>query len=85
YALTSIFGDNVHFTNSTYAGHVVTIDGAPVDLGSYSYNSFYEFAHAIAMSRVYGGIHTRRAVEEGTVQGMKTAENIDRKVKFLKE
>ena len=85
YALTSIFGANVHFTNSTYSGHVVTIDGAPVDLGSYSYNSFYELAHAIAMSRVYGGIHTRRAVEEGTVQGMKTAENIDRKVKFLKE
>jgi hypothetical protein len=85
YALTSIFGDNVHFTNSTYAGHTVTIDGVPVDLGSYSYNSFYEYAHAIAMSRVYGGIHTRRAVEEGTKQGIKTAENINRKLKFLKE
>ena len=85
YALTSIFGENVHFTNSTYAGHMVTIDGSSVDLGSYSYDSFYEYAHAIAISRVYGGIHTRRAVEEGTFQGMKTAENIDRKIKFLKQ
>jgi hypothetical protein len=85
HALTTIFGDNVHFTNSTYAGLSAVIDGTPVELGSYSYNSFYEMAHAIAISRVYGGIHTRHAVEEGTKQGIKTAQNIDAKVKFLKE
>jgi hypothetical protein len=85
YALTSIFGDNVHFTNSTYKGLPAVIEGAPVDLGSYSYNSFYELAHDIAISRVYGGIHTRHAVEEGTKQGMKTAQNIDGKVRFLKD
>jgi len=54
-------------------------------LGGYSFNSFYELANAIAISRVYGGIHTRHAVEEGTKQGIKTAQNIDNKVKFLKE
>jgi hypothetical protein len=54
-------------------------------MGSYSYNSFYEFASAIAISRVYGGIHTRHAVEEGTKQGIKTAQNINSKVKFRKE
>jgi len=85
YALTTIFGDNVHFTNSTYAGMSAVIDGVSEDLGSYNYNSFYELAHAIAISRVYGGIHTRHAVEEGTKQGIKTAQNIDSKVKFLKE
>ena len=84
HALTTVFGDNVHFTNSTYAGKPAMIDGTPVDLGSYSYNSFYEYAHAIAISRLYGGIHTRHALEEGAKQGRKTAENIDRSVKFMK-
>ena len=84
HALTTVFGDNVHFTNSTYNGLPAIIDGSPVNLGSYSYNSFYELAHAIAISRVYGGIHTRHAIEEGTKQGIKTAQNIDRKVKFMK-
>ena len=85
HALTTVFGDNVHFTNSTYAGKPAVIDGTPVDLGSYSYTSFYELAHAIAISRVYGGIHTRHAIDEGTNQGIKTAQNIDSQVKFLKE
>ena len=44
--------------------------------------TFFEMANAIAISRVYGGIHTRHAVEEGTKQGVKTAQNIDSKVKF---
>lgn len=54
-------------------------------MGTDSYNSFYELANAIAISRVYGGIHMRHAVEEGTKQGIKTAQNIVRKVKFLKD
>ncbi|MEP6748113.1 MAG: vanadium-dependent haloperoxidase [Bacteroidota bacterium] len=83
-ALTSIFGDNVAFTNSTYKGQLVDLGNGPEDMGSYSYKSFNEFASAIAISRVYGGIHTRHAVEEGTKQGIKTATNIDSKVKFKK-
>ncbi|HTL06615.1 MAG TPA: vanadium-dependent haloperoxidase [Chitinophagaceae bacterium] len=82
YALTSIFGDNVSFTNSTYKGTMVDLGKGSEDLGSYSYKSFYAFADSIAISRVYGGIHTRHAVEEGTKQGKKTAENISNKVKF---
>lgn len=85
YALTTIFGDHVSFTNNTYKGKMVDLGSGPEDLGSYSFNSFYELANAIAISRVYGGIHTRHAVEEGTQQGIRTAQNIDRKVKFLKE
>jgi hypothetical protein len=84
HALTTLFGNNVHFVNSTYKGQQVMIDGNSVDLGTYSYNSFYEMANDIAISRVYGGIHTRHAVEEGIKQGIKTAENIDKRVKFLK-
>ncbi len=83
-ALTSIFGDNVAFTNSTYKGTMVDLGKGTEDLGSYSYKSFYAFANDIAISRVYGGIHTRHAVEEGTKQGIKTAQNINSKVKFKK-
>jgi hypothetical protein len=83
-ALTSILGDNVSFTNSIYKGKMVDLGNGLEDMGSYSYKSFYEFASAIAISRVYGGIHTRYAVEEGTKQGIKTAQNIDSKVKFRK-
>ena len=84
HALTTLFGTHVHFVNSTYKGQQVMIDGNSVDMGTYSYNSFYEMANDIAISRVYGGIHTRHAVEEGIKQGIKTAENIDKKVQFLK-
>jgi hypothetical protein len=83
-ALTSILGDNFSFTNSIYKGKMVDLGNGLEDMGSYSYKSFYEFASAIAISRVYGGIHTRYAVEEGTKQGIKTAQNIDSKVKFRK-
>ena len=83
-ALTTIFGDHVSFINSTYKGQMTDLGKGPEDLGSYSYKSFYEFANDIAISRVYGGIHTRHAVEEGTKQGIKTATNINNKVKFLK-
>lgn len=82
YALTSIFGNNVHFVNHTYAGKKVVIEGATHDLGSRNYNSFYDMVADIAISRLYGGIHTRRACEEGIQLGIKTAEYIDRKVKF---
>lgn len=82
YALTSIFGSNVHFTNRTYADKKILIDGNLTDLGSRSYNSFYDMVYDIAMSRLYGGIHTRRACEEGIQLGMKIAQYIDGKVKF---
>jgi hypothetical protein len=82
YALTSIFGDNVHFTNSTYAGQKITIDGKLTDMGSRNYRSFYDMVQDIAISRLYGGIHTRRACEEGIKQGMKTGEYIDHRVTF---
>lgn len=84
HALTTLFGNNVQFTNTTYEGKQITIDGSTIDMGTYDYNSFYELANDIAISRVYGGIHTRHAVEEGIKQGIRTAQNVDKKVKFLK-
>ena len=83
-ALTSILGENVSFTNSTYKGKMIDLGKGLEDMGSYTYKSFNEFANDIAISRVYGSIHTRHAVEEGAKQGKKTAQNIDSKVKFRK-
>ena len=82
YALTSIFGTNVHFSDRTYAGKKILIDGNLTDLGTRSFNSFNDMVTEIAMSRLYGGIHTRCACEEGIKQGVKTAQYIDSKVKF---
>ncbi|WP_431213873.1 vanadium-dependent haloperoxidase [Puia sp. P3] len=84
-ALTIVFGDPVAFINDTYKGKMIDLGKGSEDMGSYSYGSFLEFANAIAISRVYGGIHTRHAVEEGTKQGIKTAKNIDSKVKFRRD
>ena len=57
----------------------------PVNLGSRHYNSFEAMSHEIGISRLYGGIHIRYAIEEGLKQGKKIAENINSKLKFLKE
>jgi hypothetical protein len=38
----------------------------------------------IGISRLYGGIHIRYAIEEGWKQGKKIAQNIDSKLKVLK-
>jgi hypothetical protein len=87
YALTSVFGDNVHFTNSAYAGKMVDLkDGFGVqDLGTRSYTSFYDMMNDIAFSRLYGGIHTRYACVDGIKQGIKTGTNIHDRVKFQKD
>ncbi|EMR03466.1 phosphatase PAP2 family protein [Cesiribacter andamanensis] len=86
HALTTVFGDNVSFSNSTYAGKEVDLGGGfgIRDLGSRHYSSFYDMVQDIAYSRLFGGIHTRYACEEGMKQGMKTAMNIDAKVSFKK-
>jgi hypothetical protein len=84
HALTTLFGNNIHFTNNTYKGKQITIDGNTIDMGTYDYDSFYALANDIAISRVYGGIHSRLSVVEGVKQGIKTAQNVDKKVKFLK-
>ena len=73
--MTGLFGENYQFTNRTY-----DYLGMPPQ----SYASFSELSAAIGMSRVYGGIHTRFACEEGTKQGKKIAQNILNKVHFLK-
>ncbi|HEA31008.1 MAG TPA: phosphatase PAP2 family protein [Leeuwenhoekiella sp.] len=59
-ALTRIFGDNFSFNDDTETPY-----GLPIR----SFNSFNEASSEAAMSRLYGGIHYRAAVEVGLKQG----------------
>ena len=59
-ALTDVFGDNFAFDDDTELRY-----GLPVR----SFNSFNEAADEAAISRMYGGIHYRTAVEVGVKQG----------------
>jgi hypothetical protein len=58
--LTSIFGDNFAFDDNT---------GQRDGLNPRKFASFNEAAEQAAMSRLYGGIHFRAAIENGLAQG----------------
>ncbi len=60
--LTDVFGDNFAFTDSTEMEY-----GLPVR----SFPSFNAAASEAAISRLYGGIHFRQAIEEGQKEGAK--------------
>jgi hypothetical protein len=81
-AMTHVFGDNYAFTDSTFNG-LVTPQG--VTLSPRSYISFREAGEEAGWSRLYGGIHYRQSIEVGFWQGRKVADNIIKKLKFLKE
>ena len=58
--LTDFFGDNIAFKDDTEL---------PYNLPIRSYKSFKHAAEEAAISRMYGGIHYRKAIEEGLKQG----------------
>lgn len=58
--LTQIFGDNFAFDDTTEL-----IYGLPVR----SFKSFYDASAEAAISRMYGGIHYRAAIDNGLTQG----------------
>ena len=59
-ALTSIFGDNFAFDDDTEVAY-----GLPVR----SFSSFNQASDEAALSRMYGGIHYRAAIDVGIKQG----------------
>ncbi len=75
--LTEMFGSNYEFTDATHLGRT-DINGLPR-----TYKSFYDFANEAAISRLYGGIHYREAIEKGIEQGVKIGVEIS-KLKFKK-
>ena len=58
--LTQIYGDNFQFDDDTETAY-----GLPVR----SFDSFRNASSEAALSRLYGGIHYRAAIEEGLKQG----------------
>ncbi|MCG6115548.1 MAG: vanadium-dependent haloperoxidase [Mesorhizobium sp.] len=58
--LTAAFGEGFAFTDATHER-----DGLPAR----SFGSFHEAAEEAALSRLYGGIHFRAAIERGLEQG----------------
>jgi hypothetical protein len=74
--LKGFFGNNYHFTDHTYDY---------LGMAPRSYNSFDELAKEIGDSRVYAGIHYRYSCEKGCDQGRKIGQNIENRLKFLKE
>ena len=60
--LTKLFGENFYFEDDTEMAY-----GLPMR----SFKSFYEASSEAAISRMYGGIHYRAAIENGLDQGKK--------------
>ena len=73
--LTSIFGDNFSYIDDSEI---------PFGLPKRSFQSFKQAASEASISRLYGGIHYRAAIENGVVQGTNIGTYINSKIKFFK-
>jgi hypothetical protein len=63
--LTKIFGDNFSYADNTEVEFSLPVR---------KFNSFYQAASEAAISRLYGGIHYRDAIDQGEWQGRKVGE-----------
>ncbi len=73
--LTKLLGDRLAFTDSSEVAY-----GLPAR----EFNSFYDASEEAAISRLYGGIHFRPAIENGSIQGRKLGEYVARKIQTRK-
>ncbi|MBU2928536.1 vanadium-dependent haloperoxidase [Winogradskyella psychrotolerans] len=73
--LTEIFGNNFHFEDTTEI---------PYGLPQRNFTSFQAAAQEAAISRLYGGIHYRSAIEAGLNQGHKIGHFTNSKISFIK-
>lgn len=73
--LTSIFGDNFSFEDTTEI---------PYGLPMRKFTSFRNAAKEAAISRIYGGIHYEAAVNEGLTQGIQVGQFVNKKLALLK-
>jgi len=72
--LTEIFGDNFAFEDTTEL-----VYGLPVR----SFGSFYEASSEAAISRLYGGIHYRAAIDNGLIQGKNLGHFVANKLELV--
>ncbi|MEZ4951086.1 MAG: vanadium-dependent haloperoxidase [Saprospiraceae bacterium] len=75
-ALTDLYGDNFSFTDSVEVEY-----GLPAR----SYDSFLHASSEAAVSRLYGGIHYRPAIDYGVDQGEKVGKFVVANVETRKE
>jgi hypothetical protein len=73
--LTDIFGDNISFDDTTEL---------PFGLPTRKFSSFRNAAKEAAISRLYGGIHYRSAIDLGLSQGKKIFKNHKKSVSYFK-
>ncbi|HPF11089.1 MAG TPA: vanadium-dependent haloperoxidase [Flavobacteriaceae bacterium] len=71
--LTSIFGDNFKFLDDTEV---------PYGLPMRTFPSFIDASKEAAISRMYGGIHYRAAIENGLQQGFKVGALVNEKLQM---
>ncbi len=71
--LTELFGENFYFEDDTELAF-----GLPMR----SFKSFYEASSEAAISRMYGGIHYRAAIENGLEQGKQVGRFIAKKLEL---
>ena len=69
--LTDLFGENFSFTDTTEVAY---------GLGERKYISFIHASEEAAISRLYGGIHYRMAIDEGVSQGQAVGDYIVQKI-----
>ncbi|WP_298791071.1 vanadium-dependent haloperoxidase [uncultured Allomuricauda sp.] len=69
--LTKLIGDNYAFIDSTEV---------PYGLPPRKFNSFFEASEEAAISRLYGGIHYRPAIELGVQQGKAVGAYVNEKI-----
>lgn len=74
--LTSLYGENFAFTDQAHLGRPMDMERL-VEYKPRNFNSFFEAAEESALSRLYGGIHTRHDNEIGLIEGKKIGKNIN--------
>jgi hypothetical protein len=72
-ALCSLFGDNCSVTDASYTD---------IGLKERTYRSLQDVAKEAGMSRLYGGIHYRYSIEQGSKLGERAAKHVDANVSF---
>lgn len=75
-ALTSIYGDNFYFEDDTEVAYGIPIRSFP---------SFLAASEEAAISRLYGGIHYRPAIDYGVQQGEKVGKLIVERIQLEKD
>lgn len=74
--LTAVYGEHFQFADSTE-----TSFGLPIR----EFGSFAEAANEAAISRLYGGIHFRQAIENGQVEGRKIGQFVVKKLRIFQQ